>query len=79
MIKEFKCYTLLCDNCRADLNKDSDYSGWDDEDYNYEIANESDWIEESNEWYCPDCYSYDDNDNLIINETRKDKYSNNLK
>ena len=29
MIKEFKCYTLLCDNCGADVNEGSGVSGWD--------------------------------------------------
>ena len=37
MIKEFKCYTLLCDNCGADVNEDSEVSGWDSEEYNYDI------------------------------------------
>ena len=29
MIKEFKCYTLLCDNCGADVNEGSGVTGWD--------------------------------------------------
>ena len=74
MIKEFKCYTLLCDNCGVDLNEESDYSGWSDENYLYEIANESNWIEDYDNWYCFDCYRYDDNDELIIDKSRKDKY-----
>ena len=76
MIKEFKCYTLLCDNCGVDVNEDSDSSGWDDEDYNYEIADEAGWVEDDDcqSWYCSDCCSYDDNDKLIIDKLRKDKY-----
>ena len=76
MIKEFKCYTLLCDNCGVDLNEDSDYSGWADENFLYDIANESNWNDDNNRsnWYCPDCCSYDDNDELIIDISRKDKY-----
>jgi len=76
MIKEFKCYTLLCDNCGIDLNEDSDYSGWDDKNYLYDIANESNWNDDNNcdNWYCPDCCSYDDDGELIIDVSRKDKY-----
>ena len=74
MIKEFKCYTLLCDNCGADLNEDSDYSGYNDEDYNYEVADQEDWIEKDGEWFCSNCCTFDDNGEPIIDESRKDKY-----
>jgi len=76
MIKEFKCYTLLCDNCGADVNEESEFSGYADEDYNYEIADQEDWIEDDNceKWYCPDCCTFDDNDEPIIDLKRKDKY-----
>ena len=76
MIKEFKCYTLLCDNCGADVNGDSEVSGWDSEEYNYDIAGESDWIEHEGKWYCNDCHYYDDEDELIIDSARTKEVKN---
>ena len=76
MIKEFKCYTLLCDNCGADVNGDSEVSGWDSEEYNYDIAGESDWIEHEDKHYCPDCYSFNDKDEIIINTARTSDVKN---
>lgn len=35
-------------------------------------SRESDWIKEEHNHYCPDCYEYDDDDNLIIKIERKD-------
>ena len=79
MIKEFKCYTLLCDNCGADVNEDSEVSGWDSEEYNYDIAGESDWIEHEDKHYCPDCYSFNDKDEIIINTARTSEVKNDWK
>lgn len=66
MIKEFKCYTLLCDNCGADVNEDTEFSGYEDIEHSRDIASENDWIEHEGKWYCYDCYAYDNNDELMI-------------
>lgn len=29
------------------------------------------WIKHNGKHYCPDCYSYDDEDNLVIDKSRK--------
>ena len=76
MIKEFKCYTLLCDNCGADVNEGSEVSGWDSEEYNYDTAGESDWIDYEDKHYCPDCYSFNDEDEIIIDKTRTKEVKN---
>jgi hypothetical protein len=45
------------------------YSCWGTENDAWENASESDWIEaDFDVHYCPGCYSYDDNDNLIVKE-----------
>ena len=31
-----------------------------------DIAMEADWIKENDKNYCPDCFTYDDDDNLLI-------------
>ena len=66
MLKEVKMYTVVCDNCGKDVNKDAEYSAWNDKNYAGEVAMESDWIKENDKHYCPDCFTYDDDDNLLI-------------
>lgn len=65
MYKEIPMYTVICDRCGADASEESDYSGWNDKEYALDCATEGDWVEDGDNHYCPDCYSYDD-DNLVI-------------
>ena len=66
MLKEVKMYTVVCDNCGKDVNKDAEYSALNDKRHAEEVAMESDWIKENDKNYCPDCFTYDDDDNLLI-------------
>ena len=66
MLKEVKMYTVVCDNCAKDVNKDAEYSAWNDKRYAEEVAMEADWIKENDKHYCPDCFTHDDDDNLLI-------------
>ena len=72
MIKEVKMYTVQCDNCKCTSGDNSEFSCWNDESTALDEAKESEWIESEGKHYCPDCYSIDDDDNIIINEKRKD-------
>ena len=75
MIKEIKCYTLLCDNCGADVNEDEEFSCYADIEFSIEIAGQKDWVEHEGKWYCNDCHYYDDEDEdkLIIVRTKEVK------
>lgn len=66
MLKEVKMYTVVCDNCGKDVNKDAEYAAWNDKRHAEEVAMESDWIKENDKHYCSDCFTYDDDDNLLI-------------
>ena len=66
MIKEVKMYTVICDNCGIDVNESEEISCWGDEGYAEDCAMEADWIQEDGNHYCPDCFEYDDEDNLVI-------------
>jgi hypothetical protein len=66
MLKEVKMFTIQCDNCSCDVNENCEYSGWNDENYVEEIRQESGWEKVDDKHYCPDCFEYDDNDELII-------------
>lgn len=74
MIKKVEMYTVECDNCKKTRGEDSDFSCWGDENYALEEAKEGGWIEENEFHYCEHCVSYNDQDELIIDASRKDKY-----
>ena len=78
MAKEkVEMYTVVCDNFKLDIGTDAEYSCWNDELYAETSAMESNWIKEEDNHYCPDCFEYDDNDNLIIKKERKNLNSKN--
>jgi len=70
MIKELKTYTVLCNNCKQSADEGSEYSGWGDESQAYEVAENADYIVHEGLDICPDCYSYGEDDEIIINESR---------
>lgn len=67
MIKEVKMYTVICDNCGKDVNADAEYSAWSDTQFTEDMALEAGWHKEDDKHYCPDCFSFDDEDELVIN------------
>jgi hypothetical protein len=67
MIKEKIMYTMVCDNCGIDMCEDQEYSCWSDQDFVKDMAQDSDWItDHEDKDYCNDCWSWDDEDNLIL-------------
>jgi len=66
MIKEVKMYTVVCDNCGLDSCKNDEYSCWGDKEQAKEHAMNSDWLEHDEKHYCTNCFSYDDDDNLVL-------------
>ena len=60
-------YTLICDRCGKDLCE-SDFTGWNNESYVLDMASEEGWIKHEGEDICDDCYAYNDNDELEIND-----------
>lgn len=73
MIKKVEMFTVICDNCKVDIGINQDYSCWGDKLYAEDNAMNSDWLKIDEKHYCEDCYSYDNEDNLIINESRKEQ------
>lgn len=68
MIKELTMYTIICDNCKKDLYAEADYSGYNEKDYVIDDAMDEGWIEMTDKYYCPDCFTINDNDEIIIKE-----------
>lgn len=71
MIKELTMYTVVCDNCAIDCNEGEEYSGWSEEWYAEEIADNCGWLKQDDCHYCEPCWNYDDDDNIIINKARQ--------
>lgn len=65
MILTKQFHNLKCDSCGAILQDE-----WYSVDEVKLAANECGWIEDKGKHYCPDCYSYDDKDNLVINKQK---------
>lgn len=67
MIEKVECVTLSCDNCKKDfVEYHNGFSIFVDENSAYEEASNDDWFLDGEKCYCPDCYSFDDDENLII-------------
>lgn len=72
MIKEVKAYSLFCDNCsELFMGHSSGYSMWVDNSQGREEAEDEGWIEHECKHYCPNCYSINSDDNVVIKESDK--------
>jgi len=74
MVVEVKMFTVVCDNCKKDIGSEDEYSCWNDDNYAESNASDSDWLKLNTLHYCPECYSYDDNDAFVLAADRKDKH-----
>lgn len=74
MIKEVTLYTIICDNCGKDCNKDTEYCAYNDSQYAEDVAIDSDWYKtEDGKHICNDCFQgFDDDDNVIIKQINKE-------
>jgi hypothetical protein len=70
MIKEITIYTLVCDNCKIDIHKDHEFSGYDDLDYVRGVGMDSNWHRDDDKHFCDDCWYWDDEDNIRIDTRR---------
>ena len=66
MITEKIMFTVICDNCGADACEGTDYSCWGDKGAAEDVARDDGWEEINGGHYCPKCFCFDDEDNLII-------------
>jgi hypothetical protein len=71
MIKEVKMFTVICDNCGKDANFWEDYSCWNDKSFAEDIAVENGYLKDDNKHYCQDCFSYDEDDKLVIKSIKQ--------
>lgn len=66
MLKEVKMFTIVCDNCGTDSAENADYSCWNDSDGANQAAEDAGFIKHDGKDICPDCFDYDEEENIII-------------
>lgn len=72
MIIEATFYAVQCDNCKSISEGYDGMAYWSESSYSEENAMEGEWHKEEDKHYCPDCFSFNDEDELVI----KVKYMN---
>lgn len=60
-IEKVEMYTVSCDNCGEDFKE-----VYVNESLAQENALKADWIKNKDDHFCPDCWSYDENDRLFV-------------
>jgi len=70
MYQEIKCVCIECDVCKETFQDDfTGFSIFIDKQSAIDRAQEYAWHEtEDEKHYCPKCHSFDDEDNLVINQ-----------
>lgn len=71
MINEETFYSIECDGCKAEAENGEGHCYWADLSMTKENARESDWhTTDDDKHYCPNCHSFDDNDELVLTPQR---------
>lgn len=66
MIQKKFC-NIECDLCHTMLDEEN----WYDEEVLTTILSDNNWIQAGGKHYCPDCWEYDDEDNIVTKDGRK--------
>lgn len=67
MIKEKTMFTVICDRCGKDALEESEFSCWNDNNAAIDDAVDNhDYLHEGDKHYCPDCYGYDEDGEVIL-------------
>lgn len=67
-------FTVICDNCGADVHEGTEYAGFNDKGFTEDIATDAGWVKQDDCHYCPECFSFDYDDALFIDPKRKDLF-----
>lgn len=69
MIIDRQFHNIKCDACGRLID---DETWWDNKDaLTTQILNDCNWIECEGRHYCDECWSHDDNDNIVTKDGRK--------
>lgn len=74
MIYKVEMFAGKCDNCQKEIMEGQDYSCLGDRSSIHDTMMDSGWTRiegEEEKHYCPDCYEYGDEDEIIIKKLDK--------
>lgn len=71
MIYPITMYAAKCDGCGKDVRLMGEYAALVDKESVREDLMNSEYHEDGDKHYCPDCWTYDDNDNVIFKQQNK--------
>lgn len=64
-------YAGKCDNCGKEANLMGEYAALVDKETVLEDLIMSDYHVDGDKHYCPDCWSFDDEDNIVLKPVKK--------
>ena len=79
MITKVECVIIECDNCKDVYRSYSGFSIFPDKSDANDNAMDDEWHREGDLHYCPKCYKINDEDELVVDENRKDIHEQNNK
>lgn len=71
MIYPVTMYAAKCDNCGEEVRLMGEYAALAEKDCVRDELMESGYHEDGDKHYCPDCWSYDDEDNIVLKPITK--------
>ena len=73
MIKPVTMYSCFCDNCgtRWEDHHNGYVAMTDEVSIKDNVQEEEEWYSDNDKDYCPDCWTMNEDDKLIIDESRK--------
>lgn len=72
MYNKVECIRISCDNCGEVYSDDhSGFSIFLDEGTANEYADNDSWHSDNGKHYCPDCHTINDDDEIVIDESKK--------
>lgn len=67
MIHKVEMFGATCDGCNDPWGDADEYAFWPDKDFLKEEIKEYGWhITDDGKTYCPNCYRFDDDDDLLL-------------
>ncbi len=71
MYKKVEMWTVICDSCGKDLNEGADIAAWKDKEDNIPNCISQHWLKTGEKHYCPNCYYFDIDDNIVFKRNLK--------
>ena len=68
MIRKQEFFNIECDHCGAILDEET---WWDDKEATESLLDECRWKKLGDRHYCEDCWTIDDDDNIVTKDGRK--------